>query len=1041
MPKRVKSLAQKYWLDFEKLSLALIKDQFKMEPISLRLTPASKDGGYDAEVKFQLSAEDSLNLSFRSLLEAKLRAKGSDVGLRTFAATLVVAHNNAANALIIVTNQLYTPQAVKEVARFAQATRMQVRLVDGLAVSGWVKSRYNNLIDQNYPKALLDWLREASSDVLEDRTFEIPLASYSSNVSGAIAHLSIGADKDGTLSSCQVTVSETKQDLPHVVGARRQSLVNKLCKCMNEPAGVALLEGASGSGKSFLLSHAVATIEPIKNASKLDLSSIRTANHLFLTIFERLTGIELGALLIDRDADQKYISRLLNAALGASQSEQFIDAVSIVVRASDEVFQVRGDLNKAFLAEYLGRIAKCQAALRPFLIICENLNKATSEVLDFLIAIINEMAPYGVMLIELRTDGDALRTSPADWGTFQELLRRTATLERLRVPDLDKTDALALVDYWLPALGSTRAQVIFERIGLSPFLIEIACLWLKQHGIVSLVTENAVTIRYLETFFEGITPNKATVVIRNLVEFWVGNKLSIYKDAIVSAALMDGELPLAWLPQLDASQDEATLAHSLMQTGIFEPHRSMRNALRVRHDLLRECCAELVDGHVFAAEKMAARLRGRIQEFYPAGGALNRIEAKLALRTGDIEDAFTRSRQCAQEFEAQGQLSDASAMWELAHQAAERCALPDITRDEMIVDALLSQLSVEHNRNRLQLEVNKGRLAALETHIGLSPSIREDVALHVQVGLLRWRRLFLLERFDEAYALSHELERKGRLLADKLQAEILSAIALTNKGLGKREEAQAQYDLAVARFPHIRSLQRSRLSNIAAAKLTTAPQLSLDAYYQMREMLRMESQPSLRNTLHLDVDISMAHFLMGSYEEALVNAEAAAATALSNSYETQEARARNIAACCHWAREELAAASTQIELAVFAAERSYYYRFLWRMRANAAGIAVDRQDWKVAQQHAFEAIRLITDPRQGEFAGLETRRQRWYVGLLSALRSLDQSGEEQSADRLVATVPLPHLKSDLDTLRAGDWPSPVFEGTTHIHTDRIMVTG
>lgn len=1041
MPKPAQSNAQKYWLDFEKLSLALIKDQFNVDPTSLRLTPPSKDGGYDAEAEFQLASKDGIDLSFRILLEAKLRAKSGDIGLRTFAATLVVAHNNAANALIIVTNQLYTPQAVKEVARFAQATHMQVRLVDGPAVSSWVKSCYDELKSQNYPEALLDWLRQVGSGTPKDRTYEVSLASYSSGVSGTIAHLSIGADKHGALLPCLVTISEEKQVLPKVVGKRREKLVENLSKCMSEPAGVAILEGASGSGKSFLLSHAVIAIESTKNTSRLDLSSIRTAHQLFLNIFERLTGIELGSVLIDCEADQKQISRLLNMALGSHQHEKLIEAVSTVVRASDEVFQARSDLNKAFLAQYLGLIAKCQADLRAFAIICENLNKATSEVLDFLIAVINEVAPHGVVLIELRTDGDALRTSPTDWGTFQELLRRTTTLERLRAPDLNMADALALVDYWLPTLGPTRAKVIFERVGLSPFLIEIACLWLKQHGIVDLVTEGAVTIRNLETFFEGITPNKATAVIRNLVEFWLGDKQTIYKDAIISAALLDGELPLAWLMQLDARQDEASLADALAKTGIFERHRTMRSALRLRHDLLRECCADLLDEHIFSAEKMAGRLLAQIKDIYPLGGALSRIEANLALRAGDFDNAFNRSLQCAQEFEAQGQLSDASMMWNVAYQAAERCVLPDVVRDEMIANALLGQLNVEHHRNRLQLEINKGRLAAIETHIGLSPTMGKDVALYVQVGLLRWRRLFLLERFDEAYDLAQDIARRGTSVADKIQAEIQAAIALTEKGLGRRKEAQAQYDRAIERFPHILSLQRSRLSNMAAANLITAPQQSLEGYYQIREMLQMEAQPSLRDTLHLDVDVSMAHFLNGDYEEALINAEAAAATALSNAYETQEARARNIAACCHWVRDELTAASTQIDLAVFAAERSYYYRFLWRMRVNAAGIAADRQDQKVARQHAVEAFRLITEPRQSQFEHLGSRKQRWYVGLLSALRALDRIGDEQSADRLLATVALPYLNSDLETLRSGNWPPIVFKGTTHIHANRIMVTG
>jgi len=185
----------------------------------------------------------------------------------------------------------------------------------------------------------------------------------------------------------------------------------------------------------------------------------------------------------------------------------------------------------------------------------------------------------------------------------------------------------------------------------------------------------------------------------------------------------------------------------------------------------------------------------------------------------------------------------------------------------------------------------------------------------------------------------------------------------------------------------------------------------------------------------------MAHVLAGNYDEALLRAEVATESALSNAFETQEARARNIAACCHWVRQDLSKAARQSELAVFAAERSYYYRFLWRMRVNAAGIAADREDWPGTQRHALAAVQRITEPRLAQFADAQVRRQRWYAGLLAALHALEKSVGQEHGERQIVGLKLPYLSSDMQALRGGQWPAEVFDGRKHVHAGRIMITG
>src|ERR1700737_986587 len=111
-----KTFPQRYWRQFERLALELAREQWNIEPTTIWQTREKKDGGFDGGILHELGKVGHISIIHETLMEAKLRPKASSVGLRTFAATMVIAFNGRTNCLIVVSNGQFSKQAL-EVAR------------------------------------------------------------------------------------------------------------------------------------------------------------------------------------------------------------------------------------------------------------------------------------------------------------------------------------------------------------------------------------------------------------------------------------------------------------------------------------------------------------------------------------------------------------------------------------------------------------------------------------------------------------------------------------------------------------------------------------------------------------------------------------------------------------------------------------------------------------------------------------------------------------------------------------------------------------
>jgi tetratricopeptide (TPR) repeat protein len=230
-------------------------------------------------------------------------------------------------------------------------------------------------------------------------------------------------------------------------------------------------------------------------------------------------------------------------------------------------------------------------------------------------------------------------------------------------------------------------------------------------------------------------------------------------------------------------------------------------------------------------------------------------------------------------------------------------------------------------------------------------------------------------------------------------------------------------------------------SNEGALLLTTHPNKALEHVEQMLA-IASDGERDFGSILHARVDRAMALFLMRRYDEADAEARGAERFASANGVPAQAARARNILGCCHWVRGDLKQACREFERAILDAERSLSERFLWRMRANMAGAALEIGRVTEAAAHARSAAWRILMPRRGQWPqGQGALTRRWYHALILCGAVLQQAGDGDALREVVNEIPLPDFVTAVARAAAGEVFSAVGDVSTSIHAGRIMITG
>lgn len=1029
-------------VDFLNLQLGLSSDRFI-------LTSATRDGGYDAARLFHDVDTPYLRLTSRTLAEAKLRSNPKQpLELNVVSKSFVVAFNIAANALVIVTNCQFGPDAIRHRAQFEFKSSVQVRLIDGPTLSGWIRRNYDQLA-QRYEREFLDRLLWAESEE-EVRETEFTVGGSTTVQDGVTSvtpkrRVRITRGWKGpsvALGDMEIVETAGVSEPKPLLGAERETLARKLTQETRSP-GIAVIGGAAGVGKTTLLENVVAALVARGEAPVIvDLQRVITDRMLFLRLISALTGINVTAVASE---EPSTVENLVAYVGGDPTPGEQRRVVAEILR--DGFGQgVTADLDLTIALDYLGaQVARSRRqGVRPVIAFVQ-CDRATPQVLATAIQSAERLAAAGgTVIFEVRHLGDALPSicSPEEWSSFINRVSTVVSLGWHILQPLDREQTIAYVEQRLPGLGPERAGVVADAVGGLPLFLDFTIDTLRRDEIV--VGTDAVVIEKLRQFFEGISPQRVDAILDRLITYWADGRAGVsYSDVVIAAGLLDGNLHPSVVRALRPGDDQETAEDALVATRLFEYASDI--GLKAAHGSMTDAMVRHGDHAVMRRARIAERLLPLLPQILEDPTAVQAKEPQLHFAARHWTTAFETARLAGGLFHRKKQWGIASRLHRLAYSALQTFSSPPKESFETLLDLL----SAEDARYRLALADNASLLSSLEHQIATAieqvpAAVRADYRARAQ--MLRWRFDFIQERFEAAFTTARELlslvEAEREILDPELVGEAYGLYGVTLKASGDRAGSMEWFDDAVRLLPTSQSLHDQRQSNIAAFYLTSDPKKAREAISVILRRPPPENGYDL-NLLHANVDAAMIEFLDGRYELSARMAEQALALVLRHDVPAQEARARNILGCAEWAMGRAGTADRQFDRACLAAERMLSKRFLWRMRTNRAGTALDCGNPAEALANARSAERLILEPRQLEIEQFDPARAsgyRWYIALV-AIGSYYVRLSTADLERMSEETRISRLLSDAHAAAEANFQSDLFTGKTHVHANRIMITG
>nr|VFJ87799.1 MAG: AAA ATPase domain-containing protein [Candidatus Kentron sp. LFY] len=1091
MADEINSSPEPSWRLFEELAVRLVSQAFKLQPGMILVTHKTKDGGYDGSISHDFAENDSVLGTLRELtfIEAKMRSGSQGIGLRDFAATLVVAHNEFANTLVVVANRPFTPQALEQACRFFNRTNMRVKLVDGATVSGWVRRNLTQL-SQEFPKPFIESLvfDDPAAEQVKLNRFECSDHSrfFRNPHAPTIRSLTVetGWRDDNTLANCDLAIDANQPQAretapPPLIGEERKKTLNDLAsvlKARNSAGNICLLTGTGGVGKSVLVSHLISRlVDPDPGQREtwtglVDVGRESSSRGLFVAILSALLGVDPRPLTTGGE-DYWEPETLVSHLGGLSPDDPMCKAVARSLRADQRDYQRSWDLNVEPLLVFLGRIVRKRSNHQVLTLVFHELNRSTEEILDFLFQACRVLSEnHASTLLEIRDSGyeqTANVRSPDSHARIMPVEQWLQTVKRFRsicsggeyvVEPLSSSEAVDYLQLLLPGLGDQQASVIVDHVGKIPLHLKLTADWHKAEGILARQDGGIYLVEDLKRFFAGqrITPRSVDIIFDRLIEAWWSRPEAFYRQAITAMTTFQGQLTLTALEILTEQEDASALAESLLESGLFQIASMGYDILEVAHNLVLERMEAFIEKHKFGIGVIAEKLLTKIETIFPDPVLRNLriVDLLLALGPARAMEACERAREAANTLAHTRDWTEASKYYEKACKALNGCtgSLQNHYARILELRNLADWLDVEILRYRIGSTENEKRLSAFLNLLAFSPDLNlsdsEYRTLELRGAIIEWRHYYVQERFDEALRAA----ARGRGLAMTCSKEIdvevrgkaLTNYAVTMKVKDKREDSFQAFDEALELLPDSYTVKAERLSNIAAFSLRNNPTQALEHYKLLLEVTR-NSRYSFSEIIHAHVDIAMANFLMSDYPAAERDAQHAIKLAMDNGVPAEEARGRNILGCARWVRGNIAGADGEFQNAAFASERSISHRFLWRMRTNAAGTALEMKDHVRSYGLAHSAEDAIINPRQVGFpeTGADPNHitSRWYAALIAIASYYSAMGRSDDLERIFKRTRLPHFKEHAQRFIDGDPAEEVFGETTHLRADRIMITG
>lgn len=371
MPGKKKNLKDKKtdWRLFEKLSFFYVKKIISEKHFNasadktILLTPATKDGGYDAIWHLSVAGIDQTYL-----MESKLRKSQSSLSLNDCAKAIIIAFNYPAQKLYITTNLTFSNQALENIQKMKISTNLDIICINGIQLAQFVKDndiRLEKLLGKEFLNQFID-LKFKYDDLVDLK------------------------QNDGY------------RDKILIIGKKHNNYAKKVLNSLKSSLKSKLIAGTEGVGKSHILKYIKKNLENDNiRVQSVDMNLETSPTTVFMRILEKLWNIELLGLTINTPKTE--LEKILNINQKEIDSE-IIKAVTYSLYVNQRDYIDYADKYNSLLLNYLDKILDDRNLRLCF--IFHNTEKASDEVQDFLYYLINVLTAKKIhTIIEYRIIG------------------------------------------------------------------------------------------------------------------------------------------------------------------------------------------------------------------------------------------------------------------------------------------------------------------------------------------------------------------------------------------------------------------------------------------------------------------------------------------------------------------------------------------------------------------------------------------------------------------------------------------------------------
>lgn len=877
--------AQIYSTEFEALSEEIVKHFFEGTNAHIKKTDSCKDGGYDVVVEYSDG-----NTVRKIYFECKLRS--DNLNLRDIAANLIIAFNEGAIALGIITNYDYTEQVNENISLFYDKTVLNIKIIIGEDIQKLADIYSLNISDGLHPII-------STKKTKGKKKYQFLRIDYSKN---RYYDQFLHKQKQKNRSSCSYI-------------AQINSELFKLAQDCLITGKTIFVSGLLGVGKTTFIRSLLEELDVREVHVVAD--NYFSQPQLLLGIFLDVWGIPLHNIV--RDFSDSTIDKIIST-INKKSEEQRTGAIVKNLFGKTTPEGIADEHYNWLICNYLIHQLSIIRTNIKYIFYIENAERATEEVQILLSYICKLLVENHVGCVIEKNQSEYQLMEPETINIFYNNLKNTPH-DQIVIPYLKKEQASEFIQKEMSEYPKHLQDLILHKGGVRMLTLNTLITFFREQ-----VKQQGVGTKLLEKL-QLFTPNDIPSSISWMLDVYFQKTPELF----LYFSFFQGKVPFEWL-DLIADEYVSVIDHLLELRFIYMDD----DCLVAANELVMEKMDSFPLHNLYltrrTAQKLLAFLNGTKNNCY--------VECKISAYQylKQYENALVLLKCYMEKLWKERQYSSFLKYVEIA--------LGMIKEHETIkrLNLLISGLKVWVIKKQAN---SSNAFILLKKFKTVLDTLSGETKIYYQIiyNYFDSKRLFKDCNFEQSLAVSKPcydlyLQETPEQTKDEWKEKLCVVYALSVKELYGNEAAKACFDVLYRINKDSFNFQLEYLSHKQCMNFYSNPNIALQCVNEILEMFPNSNRDDYPLPYHEYVDRALCALCAKQYAEALEYSDEAIRILESNGIMPTLGRAYNIKGCIYLCLKNPEEAGRCIKEACFIMDEADYNLFSWRSRLNLIQLEV-----------------------------------------------------------------------------------------------------